>query len=161
LEGCLYALHAVLTPEWGDGTLRIAFHVAVQRGAQLEQVTEYVGAPPKAGRIGRRFPSNAGIIGAAYKDNENYVGQRDNDDPAAFVAELIQVWGYSKELAPLLNRSVYSWMAVPFNDPERQEVQGVLYLDSTDREFFTDERQELILQSVSGIARFIGKRYTS
>ena len=66
LEGCLHTLHAVLAPEEGT-RLRLAVHVPV--GDMLEQVTEYIGDRPKPGRVGRRFPANAGIIGQAYREN--------------------------------------------------------------------------------------------
>ena len=37
LEGCLYTLHSLLTPEWDDGNVRLAIHVPVG-GNELEQV---------------------------------------------------------------------------------------------------------------------------
>src|SRR6266496_2834306 len=71
LEGCLHTLHAVLQREnEPTATLRLAIHVPVPGKPELEQVTEYIGVPPKAGRRGRLFPANAGIIGKAYRQNE-------------------------------------------------------------------------------------------
>jgi hypothetical protein len=160
LEGCLHTLHSVLLSSWeAEGKLRIALHVPVGQGL-LEQVTEYIGDTPKPGRVGRRFPANAGIIGRAFRENDNFVSQRENDNYEEYVKELVESWNYTEDLARLLNPAVMSWMAVPFHDPVRRKVEGILYLDSTNRDFFTDERQALILRAAAGIAVFIGRRYT-
>jgi hypothetical protein len=156
LEGCLHTLHAVLAPPEGS-RLRIAVHVPV--GETLEQVTEYVGVDPKHGRLGRQYPANAGIIGRAYREREVFVGRRVNDDYEAYVEELVMLWNYTEERARMLNPGVYEWMAVPFFEGSG-EVQAVLYLDSTERGFFTEARQDVVLAAVQGIAVFVGKRYT-
>jgi hypothetical protein len=157
LEGCLFTLHAVLAPQAGC-RLRLAIHVPVVE--TLEQVTEYIGDKPRQGRVGRQFPMNAGIIGKAYREKEVFVGRRVNDDYEAYVQELVRDWNYTEERARLVNPGVMEWMAVPFYDSDRQRVQAVLFLDATQKGFFTAERQELVLAAVSGIAVFIGKRYT-
>jgi hypothetical protein len=159
LEGCLHTLHAVLDPDSQDPavTVRLAIHVPVSD--TLEQVTEYIGVPPKAGRRGRRYSANAGIIGKAFRENEVLVGRRVNDDYEMYLQELVRDWNYTPEQARLLNPGVMEWMAVPFFDPDRQRVGAVLYLDASKRDFFTAERQETVLSAVNGIAVFIGKRY--
>jgi hypothetical protein len=157
LEGCLHTLHAVLDPTAVEapGRVRLAIHVPAE--GSLEQVTEYVGDRPKAGRIGRRFPANAGIIGKAFREKEVFVGRRVNDDYDLYVRELVKDWNYTEDLARRLNPGVKEWMAVPFFDRDR--VEAVLYIDATRRDFFTPARQELVLSAVNGIAIFIGKRY--
>jgi hypothetical protein len=157
LEGCLYTLHAVLAPE-ENCKLRLAVHIPVEES--LEQVTEYIGDTPKPGRIGRQFPANAGIIGKAFREDEVFVGRRENDDYEAYVAELVRDWNYTEERARRLNPGVMEWMAVPFYDTEHGRVEAVLYLDANRREFFTPDRQEAVLAASNGIAVFIGKRYT-
>lgn len=159
LEGCLHTLHAALDPDAMAtmGLLRLAIHVPV--ADKLEQATEYIGATAKPGRVGRQFPNDAGIMGRAFQENTPYVGQRDSEDPEQYVQELVEVWNYSPQQAQLLNMNVRAWMAVPFYDTDYGRVAAVLYLDSTDREFFTASRQELVLAAVNGIAMFIGKRY--
>ncbi|MEN3339645.1 MAG: hypothetical protein V7647_3321 [Acidobacteriota bacterium] len=102
-----------------------------------------------------------GIIGKAYMENDAFVAQRLSGDADAYVAELIDDWSYPPDLAARLNPAIFAWMAVPFNDPVRRQVQGILYVDSTDRDFFTDARQDLILQASAGIARFVVRRYTA
>jgi hypothetical protein len=160
LEGCLFTLHAALDPlaEEPPATLRLAVHVPARD--MLEQVTEYIGVPPKPGRIGRRFPANAGIIGKAYCENEVFVARRVNDDYEMYLQELVKDWNFTPEWAARLNPGVMEWMAIPFPDPDTQRVAAVLYLDANRRDFFTEQRQELILSAVNGIAVFIGKRYS-
>ncbi|HLG59681.1 MAG TPA: hypothetical protein VI485_30360 [Vicinamibacterales bacterium] len=156
LEGCLYTLHAVLGP--GDGCkVRLAIHVPVDEA--LEQVTEYIGDTPKPGRVGRRFPGNAGIIGKAFREKDVFIGRRVNDDYESYVRELVTEWNYTEERARRLNPGAMEWMAVPFYDADRHRVEAVLYLDANKRDFFTAERQELVLAAVNGIAVFVGKRY--
>jgi len=159
LEGCLHTLHAVLAPAAADppATLRLAIHVPV--GSMLEQVTEYIGVSPEAGRIGRQFSANTGIIGKAYRENQVLVARRVNDDYELYVQELVKDWNYTPEQARRLNPAVMAWMAVPFHSPERQRVDAILYLDANKRNFFSQERQEVILAAQSGIAVFVGKRY--
>ncbi len=156
LEGCLHTLRAVFAP--GEHRLRLAVHVPV--GETLELVTEYIGDKPKPGRLGRRFPANAGIIGKAFREREVFVARRENDDYESYVEELVRDWNYTEEWARRLNPGAMSWMAVPFHDADNNRVEAVLFLDASSRHFFTPERQELVLAAVSGIAVFIGKRYT-
>lgn len=160
LEGCLHTLHAVLDPaeDQVSGRLRLALHVPV--GDMLEQVTEYIGDRPKPGRVGRRFPANAGIIGSCYRTNAHLVASRAGITYQEYVQELVNDWNYTEERAKKLNPATMAWMAVPFYDRDRGRVDAVLYLDSQLADFFSETRQELVLAAVNGIAVFIGKRYT-
>jgi hypothetical protein len=126
---------------------------------KFAQITEYIGDHPKSGRIGRRFPINAGIIGKAYREKDVFVGRRANDDYDAYVQELVRDWNYTEERAKKLNPGVKEWMGVPIHDANRDRVEAVLFLDATERHFFTEQRQEVVLAAVNGIAVFIGKRY--
>jgi hypothetical protein len=157
LEGCLYTLHAVLAPS-PPTRIRLAIHILV--GERLEQVTDYVGDQPKPEKTGRQFPVNAGIIGKAFREKKAFAGRRVNDDYEGYVRELIRDWNFTEQQARRLNPGVMEWMAVPINDPDRQRVEAVLFLDSTTRKFFTPERQQLVVTAVEGIAIFIGRRYT-
>ena len=159
LEGCLHTLHAVLDPTSVDPSLvlRLAVHVPVKE--LLEQVTEYIGVPPKQGRRGRRFSPNAGIIGKAYRENTVLVARRVNNDYELYVQELVREWNYTPDQARRLNPGAMEWMAVPLYDADADKVQAILYLDASKRDFLNDARQELVLSAVNGIALFIGKRY--
>lgn len=154
LEGCLHTLHAVLAPP-EHCKLRLAVHRPVDD--LLEQVTEYIGDRPKPGRIGRRFPANAGIIGKAFREKDVFIAHRVNDDYEAYVHELVTDWNYTEAQARRLNPASMEWMAVPLM--ESGHVEAILYLDVNRRHFFTTERQELVLAATRGIAVFIGKRY--
>jgi len=156
LEGCLYTLRAVLAPG-ADVRLRLAVHVPV--GEHFEQVTEYIGDVPRPGRVGRLSPINAGIIGKAYRDKGVFVGRRVSDDYERYVQELISDWNYPEERARRLNPGAMEWMALPIYDADRQRVEAVLFLETSQRDFFSPERQELVLAALSGIAVYIGKRY--
>ncbi|HXD16022.1 MAG TPA: GAF domain-containing protein [Vicinamibacterales bacterium] len=155
LEGCLHTLHEVLAP--GTCKVRLAIHVPVN--GDLEQVTEYVGDPPKTGQVGRRFPANAGIIGKALRENRVFIARRVNDEYEAYVRELITAWSYTDQQARLLNPGAMAWMAAPIYDRQGRS-DAILYLDANQRDFFTPERQELVLAAIRGIAVFVGKRYT-
>jgi hypothetical protein len=154
LEGCLHTLHAVLAPE--TCRLRLAIHVPLD--GELEQVTEYIG-DTTTGKVGRRFPANAGIIGKALRENGAFLAERVNDEYEAYVRELITDWNFTEAQARRVNPGAMTWMAVPLYD-QQGRADAILFLDANERDFFTPERQELVLAAVRGIAVFVGKRYT-
>jgi len=78
-----------------------------------------------------------------------FVGRRVSDDYEAYVRELISDWNYTEERARKLNPGAMEWMALPIYDPERQRVEAVLFLDVNQRDFFTADRQELILAGLA------------
>ena len=88
------------------------------------------------------------------------VPRRANDDYELYVQELITEWNYTPDQARRLNPASMEWMAVPFHDADHNRVEAILYLDASKRGFFTPARQEIVLLAVSGIAVFIGKRYS-
>jgi hypothetical protein len=133
--------------------------VPVEEAEVLEQVTEYIGDKPKRGRVGRQFPMNAGIIGKAYRENDVFVGRRQNDNYDDYVRELVTDWNFTERRARMLNPATMEWMAVPLSTGPRAQVEAVLYLDANCRDFFNPARQAVVLDAVTGIANFIGKRY--
>jgi len=155
LEGCLHTLHEVLAP--GACRLRLAIHVPVN--GELEQVTEYVGETSTPGGIGRRFPANAGIIGKALREKKAFVARRVHDEYEAYVGELITDWNYTEQQARRLNPGAMSWMAVPLYD-RLARIDAILFLEATQLDFFTPQRQQVVVAAVRGIAVFVGKRYT-
>jgi hypothetical protein len=78
-----------------------------------------------------------------------------NDDYEAHVHELVSEWNYTERQARLLNPGAMEWMAVPLKESGRVEA---VVLDVNQRDFFTAERQELVLAATRGIAVFIGRR---
>jgi hypothetical protein len=84
-----------------------------------------------------------------YRITENY------DD---FVDQMVTGYAFSPEAARQLSAATMSWLAVAI--PHRDgRVEGVLYCDSKQADFFTDLRQADILHAAVGIAYFIGLRY--
>lgn len=77
----------------------------------------------------------------------------------AYVSELVSDWNYPEERARTLNPGAMEWMALPVYDADRQRVDAVLFLEPSQRGFFTPERQEVVLAALSGIAVYVGKRY--
>ncbi len=165
LEGCLHVLRSVLLMDVSltrpDPQLRITIHLPTPDGSHLEQAVEYVGNNRGGSTKGRKFKSGAGIIGRCYRErkNELYIGVRTNDDPTAFIDELVSVWGYDREDARRLDPESKTWLALPLLDSS-SNVQAILYADSTDRKFFTQDRQTRTMAVAGGIAAYVARRYT-
>jgi putative methionine-R-sulfoxide reductase with GAF domain len=67
------------------------------------------------------------------------------------------MWGYSKEQAEALHPGTMAWVAIPLVDEATEVVEGIVYLDSTDPEFFTDIRKTLAICACAGIAKYVSK----
>lgn len=167
LEGCLEILHSVLLPE-GDYLpqdepglkLRLTVHVPVNNGSELEQVLNYVGDDSGSRTVGRRFSSNCGIIGAAFRENDVFWASRESDHYNSFIEELVAEWGYIREDAQKLNPGTYSWFAMPLSGEDDSDVIGILYIDANHKNFFDDEWiREIIMLSAAGIVRFVKRRF--
>lgn len=160
LEGCLHTLHAALLP--GNDVLRITIHVPVDGGQKLEQIINYVIDPANLKTAGRRFASQSGVAGAAFRRNEALSGERNADELEKYISELINKWNYLESDARKCNMGTKSWFAIPIPETGNdQKVQGVIYFDSNQQKFFTNERQILAMSAAVGIARFIDKRYSA
>jgi hypothetical protein len=164
LSGCLHVMHQALAgmciealdKAVDDGCLRITVHKL--DGESLEQLVPYVGG--RGGEPGRTFSRRSGIIGQACLRNKSIIAKRQNDNYEAFVQEMIDVWNFPSAEARELDPSRFAWMAVPLTEGEsNDDVIGVVYLDSRDRDLFTEEIQGLILYCVKGVAGFVRLRY--
>jgi hypothetical protein len=51
-------------------------------------------------------------------------------------------------------------MAVPLVATPSAKIQGILYLDSRDRDYFTAARQRLVTNAARGLAEFATRRYS-
>jgi hypothetical protein len=161
LEGCLETLHAMLNAVDGfDSGLRLTVHVAIEHGQKFQQVLDYVGdgraAKPTAGRI---FAAQSGIAGKVLRTQEAYAAARENDWYEDYIAELVREWNYTEHDARQLNPATMAWMAVPITTPAGT-LDGLLYLDATDRDFFDEDRQAQAIRATAGIAKFVARRYT-
>lgn len=162
LEGCLHALHSVLVGA-SKTTVRVTIYVPVKRfggDEELEQIINYVGGVSKY-KAGRRISCLTGVAGLAYRTGEMKVVERKSTDYESFVKELVGEWGFTDQQAREVNPATYSWLAMPLvqliNGKDR--VDGVVFIDSQDKTFFTAEKKEIILYAAIGIARFIGIKY--
>jgi hypothetical protein len=164
LLGCLHTLRGMLeasSEEPGLETgLRITVWVPVDSGNQLEQACDYACADHSRckGTATRRMAATVGVIGRAYQTGKYAIAKRVSDDPEAHVEDLIQNWGFSSDRARRVDPTVRAWMAVPLTTPERG-VEAIVYVDARKREFFTENRQLLVLGGCGGLALFVRQRY--
>jgi hypothetical protein len=165
LEGCLMTIHAILaeddSPECQqEAGLRLTVHVAIS-DHQLQQVLDYVGDDRGGCTAGRVFPMQSGIAGHVFRTREPFAAERFEQEYEGYVRELIKEWGYIEQDARKLNPATQAWMAVPLVAPPAAEIQGVLYLDSRDRDYFTAARQRLVINAAYGVAQFATRRYSN
>jgi hypothetical protein len=162
LEGCLETLLAIINPPGAtdyDKGARATLHLPVDKGTSFVQVVNYVGSQRAGKTAGRRFPSNAGLAGRVLRTGAAYAASRQVANHEAYVRELIDEWGYTEDAARSRDMSAMSWMAVPME--HRDNVEGLLYLDSTVAGFFDDPvRRAVIVSAAIGIAQFTVRRYT-
>lgn len=165
LEGCLMVIHAILAEDdaldcQNETGLRLTVHVAIS-DHQLQQVLEYVG-DERGGRCtaGRVFTMQSGIAGHVYRTREPFAAERFEEGYEGYVSELIRDWSYIEKDARKLSPATRAWMAVPLIVPSTSKIQGILYLDSTCRNFFTATRQRLVIDAAYGVARFVARRYS-
>ena len=96
----------------------------------------------------------AGVVASL---NEPFAAKRFAEIYEDYVRELLRYWSYVEQDARKLNPATKAWMAVPLVHPG-SKIQGILYLDSTDRGYFTAARQQLVFKAASGVVRFVIRR---
>lgn len=131
---------------WQD-RLRITLHGCV--GDDLLQVLDYVGGT--GGKAGRTFSGRSGVIGQAVIRQASTFSQRVSQDDDGYRRELVDDWRYPRREAMELRSDRWSFAAVPLVVGE--QVVAVLYLDSSDPEFFTSNRK-VIEGACQGLARY-------
>lgn len=172
-DGLLGALHVLQTsvaqhcgfPHPIDKKLRVTIHRVVPpknapknlaAATEIEQIVPYVGGD--GGGQGRRFSIRSGITGHAIRTGGPCSGARQSDDEVAYVKEQIAEWSFTQHDAEQLCRGRYSFMAIPIQNG--QQVLGVVYLDSSEREVFAGtEVAEVIVAACGGINRYVEERY--
>lgn len=159
LKASLYTLHGVLRAidnqrtgasdddrRWSD-RLRITLHECV--GDDLVQRIDYVGG--SGGKPGRKFNGRSGVIGHAVLKQESVFSQRRSSDDEGYRRELIDEWHYPKIEAMELRSDRWSFAAIPLVNGNI--VTAVLYLDSSDQQFFLGNRK-VIEGACLGLARY-------
>jgi putative methionine-R-sulfoxide reductase with GAF domain len=107
---------------------------------------------------------NVGVAGQAFRQAQLnpdapqlFAGSRTTQNHDAFLKQMVTDYGFSQDDALNLSQSTMSWLA--FAIARNGTVYGVLYCDSKQADFFTDERKEDLLHAMVGIAYFVGLRY--
>lgn len=140
--------------------LRLTVHVPINE-CQLQQVVDYVGDERGGRTAGRVFAMQSGIAGHVYRVGRPLAAQRFEEDYERHVRDLLWDWAYVEEDARKLDPATRAWMAVPLVVPPAAKIQGILYLDSRDRDYFTADRQRLVINAATGVARFVTRRYSN
>ncbi|HET7461530.1 MAG TPA: hypothetical protein VFJ82_09775 [Longimicrobium sp.] len=167
LAGALHAVHGAISGRLGLtredlGRLRMTIHGVVppqrkgQSSEEIEQLLPYVGG--RGSEAGRRFSIRSGITGKAVRECAPFAASRRSEDYTEFIRELVSDWAYTEDDARKLSPDRRSWMAVPIFG-SRGSVAGVVYCDSNERDFFTDEVRMLIVHACDGITAYIAEVY--
>lgn len=165
LETGLHVLYEMLqlaqeTDSPFDHGLRITVHVPIP-GERLQQVIDYVGDQRDGARkAGRIIPAGVGIVGRVLREGEAAYSTREHANYNAYIRELVAKWQYTKEQAERVHPGTMAWMAVPIPDATGT-VRAVLYLDSTDPDYFTDIRRMMAAAAAIGIANYLFGAYSS
>lgn len=161
LQGCLLTIHALLVEtddpdEEKRAGLRLTVHVPID-AHHLEQVLDYVGDARRGRTAGRRFLMESGIAGMVYRSGDAFLGKRESDDYEAYIRELVEQWHYGEADARKLDPAAKTWLAIPIQ--RGSNIEGILYADACEREFFTEARQDILMRATVGVARFVAQRY--
>ena len=172
LLGCTHVLCRILYERCGlgaprSGKMRVTLYRIVppaksSDGAEpldLEQVLPYVGGD--GGPAGRRFSKRVGIAGYVVREKAPFTAQRQSSDYDAFLDELVQHWGYTRDEARRLTRTGRrGWPCRCSGGARVKNVIGVVFLDSSERAVFEDEGTiRLIMAACYGITQYIEERY--
>lgn len=120
------------------------------------QLIDYVGSGTGAGRL---FPIRSGITGCAVRERVPYVMDRAGGSEDEYKKELVSAWHYTEADAKKATMDRFSAMAFPVTDRSGQHVVAVVYLDTRRKGAFSDEMQELVIDSCRGITTYVGERY--
>jgi len=141
----------------GDGRLRVTIHRVVHpkekdRDADtLEQMLPYVGGPGKAAK--RQFAIRSGIIGRAAREHAVFAASRQSDGYEEYISELVRDWSFTESDARVVSAGRRSWMAVPILGSAGR-TDAVVYLDSSERDFFQGTVYDTALAACAGITTY-------
>ena len=71
---------------------------------------------------------------------------------------MVRDYGFSEEEARKLNETRWSWVAIPIRDAQSR-VDGILYLDSSKKDCFSEEICGKIIVACEPLCAFIDWRY--
>jgi hypothetical protein len=142
LEAGLYTLHSAVVAMRGlpyddhaIEKLRVTIFRLVEHEDAVEQIVPFVGGA--GGGEGRRLSARSGVIGRAVLQGKVAAMIRDGsfDD---YVQTLVESYAMHVHEARALPDDRFSFVAVPIRGRGVGPVVGVVYIDSTDRTFFSD-----------------------
>lgn len=164
LTGCLHILYDILKMrcQIGDTAadkqkLRITVHRVEED--EYQQCIPYVGGD--GGPPGRSTSIHAGIVGRVARTGKVLVAQRENVDHGKFLDELMSSWAFKRDEAEHIAHDRNAWMAFPIPGEKDSKPLAVLFLDSNDANFFTEEVQAIVAAAASGLASYIKVRRAS
>lgn len=146
------------------GWVRVTLHRVVlpekhgEFAEEYEQLLPYIGGEYGDGGEDRRFSIRSGIVGRAIREKSPFAAFRKSDDYDEYINEMIHEWSYPKHDARKLKSDRKSWMAVPIFGSERKVI-GVVYLDAIERDFFSNDVKQLVINACFGITSYIQERY--
>lgn len=160
LYGCI-SKHLKLNEEDSE-SLRVTLHRVIfdektNEPKELEQLLPYIGGA--GGNSGRKFSVSTGIIGHVARTGKPRMATRENTDHELYIQELQEKWNYTERTARQLTSSRNAWMAIPILNKNGAAL-AVVFLDSKDKEAFTEPVLELVLNCCAGIATYITEHYS-
>ncbi len=162
----LYAIVANQKQLGGDEAGRLIFRVTLHRNlpnpGEHQQVVPYVGGrqidPKKV--VGRTWLNHCGLVGLAIRNRDLRrvaLGPHvDTEDK--YVKELIDLYGYTEDQARQLQPMRLDALAIPIKLDG--QVLGVVYADSSQRNFFDDATVNLCVLVSAAITQHIETTYT-
>ncbi len=130
-----------------------------KRPQDLERVIPYVvgnGADP--GETGLVVSARCGVIGMAARTGDVARCHRTGGTEKEFRQEMITTYSFSEQEARQLDETRWSWLAIPIRDAQSR-VDGVLYLDSSKKDCFSDDVCSQVVAACEGLRDFIDRRY--
>ena len=161
LRGCLYVMHAAaiaargLSPKKEEDreVLRVTIHKV--DGEELVQLLDYTGGRPERRKgTGKRRSCRSGVIGRAYTSAEPAYFRREDDDFEKYKREMREKWSMLPSETDGLDSDRRALVAVPIGDDDGK-VAAVVFLDSSDRDFFSAAMQDMILAQCVGLAQYV------
>lgn len=145
----------------GRKRFRVTLHATLDASNEHQQVVEYVGGEGRKTKdvVGRKWPNACGLVGMATRGKamKHMELGAHVDTPEKYLAELVSLYGYTVEQARLLQPDRYDALAIPIQSED--QVIGVMYADSSDRNFFDDETVDLCILISSAITQHVEKIY--
>jgi hypothetical protein len=136
----LAAIDGFLREEGDVSGLRTTIHRAMSREGHgyLQQVCAYVNSDGAdwRGKVGRTFPVNEGIMGAAYDNKKIWRTKPFQTREALILVMSKDMIATGDKRDP--NKVAISYLAIPFLGPDGQPVL-ILYADCNELNFFADD----------------------